>query len=153
MKETTLARSVSAFCTLALPVDATDAAIVERDVQLSGRKAEARESYRDAREQLLERKRDRLKHELIEIPGAAYPDGEWEQFYRKFERNPVTLARFMQDTGTPGIADFDWTAFLSLAIEERISASSSDLAPAIQQPPFSPGHGPPPLEIYDAIFG
>ncbi len=153
MKETTLASSISAFCALALPVDATDAAIVERDQQLSGRKPDAAERYRDAREQLLERRRDRLRHELIEVPGAVYPDDEWEQFCRKFERNPVSVARFTQGTGTPDVADFDWAAFLRLAIEERISASTADLAPAIHQPPFPPGYGPPPLEVYDVIFG
>jgi hypothetical protein len=153
MKETTLAHSLSAFCTLALPTDATEAAVVDRDLQLAGRKPEAAETYRDAREQLLERKRDRLRHELLEIPGAAYPDDEWEPFCRKFERNPVGLTRFTQDSGTPGAADFDWPAFLHLAIEERLSTSTSDLAPAIQQPPFPPGYGPPPLEVYDVIFG
>lgn len=153
MKEATLAESISAFDTLALPVDATDTAINQRAEDLAGQRPELAETYRDAREVLQKRQASRLRHELIEIPGAAYPDDEWGPFFQKFAHNPVNLIRFTQDTGTPVATDFDWAAFLHLAIEERISASTSDLAPAIQQPPFPPGHGPPPLEIYDIIFG
>lgn len=153
MNEISLASSISAFRTLALAADATAEAIVERETELSGRNPAEAESFRRAREQLLTHARGRLRHELIEVPGATYGKDPWESFCKKFERNPVGLARFVKDTRLPSSPDFDWVAFLSLAIDERVSASTADLAPAIKQPPFPPGIGPPPLEIYDVIFG
>jgi hypothetical protein len=94
-----------------------------------------------------------LRHQLLELPGASYGVNEWEDFCRRFERNPVGLTRYAQPGQTPSVADFDWKAFLRLAIEERISTSAADITTAIRQSPFPPGHGPPPLTIYDVIFG
>jgi len=153
MSEMSPISAISAFRILELPINSSEEDVVNRSDLLSGKFPARSEEFRHAREGLQTIRRDRLRNALLEFPGASYGGGEWEAFCKKFERNPVGVARFTPANQTPGFADFDWKAFLRLAIEERISSSPADINPAIRQAPFSPGFGPPPLKIYDTIFG
>src|SRR5204863_166269 len=108
---------------------------------------EQRLLYRWAMEQLITHPNTRLLYELFEVPNALYEDREWENFARAFRRNPVDLAALAHETTPPRIADFNLSALIGQLLDETLTIPEADLKATIDHPPFSPGHGPPPLEL------
>lgn len=143
------------FQVLGLPTNATNEEIVYRGEELNvlAGTEEQRLLYRWAIEQLLTKPLTRLEHELLEVPGASYEDREWEVFQRAHRRNPVDLAALTREAPPPSLEDFDFAALIRLLLSEQLRAPEANIRAAIENSPFQPDCGPPPLEVRDVIFG
>ena len=144
---------ISAFRILETDMAATDDDIVRQTNHLIGAFPKREAEFREASDNLTVRRRDRWRHLLLEIPGAAYGSDPWPVVSRKFERLPAISPPPGPETAMPTLADFNWRTFLRLAIEERVSTATGDISPAVRLGPFSPGIGQPPITVYDVIFG
>lgn len=143
------------FAVLGLSTTASQEEIVTRGQELCdlAENDEQRLLYRWAMEQLITHPNTRLGYELFEPPDAQYEDREWEKFARDFRRNPIDLSTLTRDVAPPKVADFDLPGIASLLLDDLLEFSDVDLRTAIDHCPFPPGHGPPPLEVRDVIFG
>src|SRR5262249_26386723 len=127
--------------------------------------------YRWAVEELITHPLTRLLHELYETPGTAYEDQDWENFLRKYKRNPgrrtevagqaqgtTPSARPTESTegvSPPGLADFDFSALMELLLDGLLTVPDLEITPAMLAKPWQPDPDPdkPPLEVRDVIFG
>jgi len=81
------------FQVLRLPTSATTKAITERgDEQYIIAEPDDQLLYRWAVEELITHPLTRLLHELYEAPDTDYEDQDWENFLRKYKRNPIKRA-------------------------------------------------------------
>lgn len=143
------------FQVLGLPTDATNQDIVERGQELC-KLAESggrRLLYRLAMEQLITKQETRLEFELHEIPDTKYEDNEWERFTRLNKRNPVNLAALAKEIPPPSVDDFNMPELVMLLLDALLKVPGPDIKTAVDNSPFKPGIGSPPLEVRDVIFG
>jgi hypothetical protein len=143
------------FKVLGLPTDATNEDIVERGQELGdlGGTDEEMQLYRWAVEQLITKSITRLEYELFEIPGTRYDNPEWETFTEENDRNPVNLNALIKETSKPSLRDFDMAALIRLFLDGLLTFPDLDIKAAVENLPFQPDNGPPPLEVRDVIFG
>src|SRR5438876_5168255 len=102
------------FLVLGLPTDATRADIVARGQELYDTAETDKDAllFRWATEQLITNPRTRLEYELFELPDTQYEDDAWERFVRAHSKKPIELAKLLNDTTPPSVADMDMTALL-----------------------------------------
>jgi hypothetical protein len=143
------------FRVLKLPARASKEDIAERGRQLvaSAATEQQRRLYRWAAEELSTDPLTRLTCELFEIPDADYEREDWEQFCRSHAKNPLHFEDLFRQHGPPSPEDFDVAALLDLILEGMLTPAEADLEAAVDNPPYEPGYGPPPLEVRDVIFG
>ena len=149
------ADKLNPFQVLDLPIDATNAEIVERVNELmeTAEDDAQRQLYRAAgQEQLLQHPLTRVAYEMFEVPGARYHDPEWDRFVRSHQKNPVKLADLAKECPPPRLGDFDFAALIELALKGLLVIPDADITPAVEHNPFSPHCGPP-VEVRDVIFG
>lgn len=141
------------FAVLRLPTDATAEQIVRRGQEQTGTTSD------DARRQLVEwaiealitHPPTRALHELFELPDTGYDvDEEWERFVRVHRRNP---ARPGEVTPSAAAGAFDFVALVDAVVEDLRRLPEADIAAALAVPPVAPSPGPPPLEVWDVLFG
>ncbi|GAA1557041.1 hypothetical protein GCM10009678_45070 [Actinomadura kijaniata] len=95
----------------------------------------------------------RRVHELLEVPGAAYRDEEWEDFARRHRRRPANTKALKRAAEELRTADFDLAAILGLVLDGLLEPPPVDLAEGVRAAPVPPGPGDPPLEVTDVLFG
>jgi hypothetical protein len=143
----------SPFEILGLPVDATNAEIVEREDDASAQRTDQEELLcRMASHDLLTHALTRVVYELFEIPGAQYRDPGWERFVKLHEKSPVNLKELARTSRLPRLEDFNLAAVVGLALDGLLRVPEADIAPAIEHNPFTAECNPP-LEVRDVIFG
>lgn len=155
------------FQVLRLPTSATTKEITERGDELSViAEPDDQPLYRWAVEELITHPLTRLRHELYEAPATDYEDQDWENFLRKYKRNPSrrgdlagqvqgTLPTVMEDVPLPELADFDCGALMELLLDGLLTVPEVEITPALLESPWQPDPEPdkPPLEVRDVIFG
>ncbi|MCD6486970.1 MAG: hypothetical protein J7K35_06570 [Syntrophobacterales bacterium] len=143
------------FQVLALPTNATNQDIVERGQELCdlAESDEQRLLYRWAIEQLITKSITRLEYELYEIPDTKYENSEWEHFTRFNKRNPVKIAALAKEIPPPSVDDFNMPEVVMLLLDALLKVPGPDIKTAVDNSPFKPGIGSPPLEVRDVIFG
>jgi len=148
------AEPANPFFLLQLPVTTLTEDITERSREMT-ETLDGVEKVRllQATDELVLIPRNRLRHELFEVPDTHYRDAAWENFINDFDRLKNVLDPIEPGGAPPRLADFNWVALMRLVIEEQIRQPSGKLLLAIEQPPFKPGCGPSPLEVQDVIFG
>ncbi len=143
------------FQILELPVHATNQEVVECGQELMdlAETEEKRRLFRWAMEQLITKPLTRLEYELYECPGSEYSDNDWEHFVKMNKRNPIDIHELAKQISPPDITDFDLAALIEFWVDGMLQVEKPDIRIAIQNTPFKPEIGPPPLEIKDVIFG
>lgn len=145
------------FKVLELPTNATKSEIVEHATMLVdlAETDEERVAYREALQELITNPSVRLQYELFEIPDTRYEDEDkgWDDFVSTYGGEPVDLNELVKETPPINLEDFDLAALIRLVLDGRLSISEADIRTAIDNSPFLPGYGPPPLEVQDVIFG
>lgn len=142
------------FQVLRLPISATNKEIVDRGQELydTAETDEERQLYRWAKEQLLTNPRTRLEYALFELPDTQYEDSEWEDFVRRYKKNPIQLDSLDERTSVNGLEAFNMAALLELLLQGMFIMPEPDIDEAINGSPFMPRIRPP-LEVRDVIFG
>jgi hypothetical protein len=142
------------FQVLRLPINATKKEIVERGQELydTAETDEERQLYRWAKEQLLTNMRTRLEYALFELPDTQYENPEWENFIRKYKKNPVPPDALMEEGTSSILAAFDVPALLHLLLQDIFTVPEPDINAALTGSPFLPRIRLP-LEVRDVIFG
>lgn len=143
------------FKVLGLSVDASYGDIVARkkELDIMAESEEQQLLFKWATEQLITNKLTRLQYELFEVPQARYRDDAWERFTRIHRRNPVDVTAITEGISPPGKDDFDLAALVDLVLRGMLAIPDTDMREAIENAPFRPGRGLPPLEVRDVIFG
>jgi hypothetical protein len=142
------------FHVLRLPTTATKREIVERGQELydTAETDEERHLYRLAKEQLLTAVHTRAEYALFEPPDTQYENVEWEQFIRKYKKNPLSPETLLEGITPIGLEAFDLPELLDLIFQEICNVPEPDINVAIHGSPFTPKIRPP-LEVRDVIFG
>jgi Asp-tRNA(Asn)/Glu-tRNA(Gln) amidotransferase A subunit family amidase len=144
------------FQVLRLPTSATTKEITERGEELSAT-AEPDEQllYRWAVEELITHPSVRLLHELYEVPDTNYEDQDWENFLRKYKRNPIRRATALEPGLPQTLEDFNPGALMELLLDGLLAVPEVEITPAMLAEPWQPDPDPkdPPLEVQDVIFG
>src|SRR5258708_6500859 len=141
------------FQVLRLPISATNKEIVDRGQELydTAETDEERQLYRWAKEQLLTNPHTRLEYTLFELPDTQYEDPEWEDFVRRYKKNPIQLDSLNEGISINGLEVFDIAALLELLLQGMFIMPEPDIDEAINGSPFIPIIRPP-LEVRDVIF-
>lgn len=150
------------FHVLGLPVDASDAEIVERGqegTELAGTEEE-RKLYDWAMRELIGHPDTRRRHAVTEAPDTDYRDERWKDFARLNGRNPANT-RALTEAGSGGAplkpSDIDWAALLGqLAAglgEAGAEAEARQIRAALEQPPVQHGNAVRTVEVSDVLFG
>lgn len=143
------------FNILGIPTNATYNDIVERGQELC-ECAETQEDkllFRWAMEELIKHPDVRLEYELFEVPAAKYENRDWEKFIKNHERSPVNLREMIKNTPPPRPEDFDLAKLCLLILDSMLKAEKPKITPTIENSPFKPDIGSPPLEIKNVVFG
>ena len=143
------------FQVLGLPTNVTVKDITDRGKERF-ELAESEEKellYRWAIQQLTTHPLTRLEYELFEVPDADYDNEKWDRFARLHGRNPVKIDELLEQSSPPSLDEFDLVALLRLLLDGMLAVPEPDLKAAVDNSPFEPSVGSPPLEICNVIFG
>lgn len=145
-------RRPNPFHVLGLPVDATEADIVERAEEgiQTAPTAQDRELYDWAMRELIRNPRTRLRYELTEPPGTDYRDRRWAFFARTHRTYPAGL-------GGQNLSpeDFEVPRALRRTVRALAQAPLTDTGDALRTAPQAARvhDQEPELEVRDVLFG
>ena len=143
------------FHILEISTDASTEEIVERGQELCelAESEEQRMLFRWAIEQIITKFSTRLEYEIFEIPNTKYEDAEWERFIRKHKKNPINLDELATVNPSPCLEDYNSANLVQLILDGMLKVQQPDIKSVIEESPFKPDIGSPPLEVKDVIFG
>jgi hypothetical protein len=150
------------FHVLGLPTDADAGTVVRtsQDLAKTRTSREERALAEWAEAELTGRPETRLRHELLEPPGADYLTERWDDFSRRYGAGALPRGALNAADTTLRTADFDLAAVLRQLVEAELAPPAApgppvvDVRPALEHPP-APFDLPdePPLEVRDVLFG
>ena len=143
------------FHELGLPVDATNAQIVERAEELvqTCRDDAERDRIVRAKDELITHPLTRAKHERTEPARTDYPREErWADFVHGNRRAPVA-ARALTDGAALSAADFDLASAVRVLTRWSVDADFADAGPLPLELPSTEADGVALVEVRDVLFG
>ncbi|HTJ71468.1 MAG TPA: hypothetical protein VL551_28255 [Actinospica sp.] len=143
------------FHELGLPVDATNAQIVERAEELvqTCRDAAERDRIVRAKDELITHPLTRAKHERAEPARTDYERAErWSDFVHDNRRAPVS-ARALTEGAALSAADFDLASAVRVLTRWSVQEEFAAAGPPRLELPSTEADGVARVEVRDVLFG
>ncbi|GHJ42011.1 hypothetical protein [Streptomyces sp. TS71-3] len=157
-----MAAKPNPFHVLGLSAGADAASVVRtgQDLAVTAKAHEERALVEWAVAELTGRSQTRLRHELLEPPGADYLAERWDDFVRRYGAAALPRGALNAADTAPRAEDFDLLAVIRRLVEGELATPGEaglpdvDVRPALERPPVPfvlPDE--PPLEVRDVLFG